>query len=292
MLLLYIMDTKYNSKCFTFEKNTFPSGLLDQCVDATYIIHLKDNGRLEHVLEKLVNVQPTSTVYIAHNQGFKKCDKKLIEQASYQDLTDAFLQCFKHADSQGYNNILILEDDFIFSPDIQNPEHINSICQFVSSKEGDEFIYYLGCVPVLIIPKSFGSHYSSIKSLTTHAIIYSKKARLKITDFSDKHWDVIVEKNIGSRYLYYKPLCYQLFPETENKKEWVDKDSAFITWIKNAFIKGLSLDKEAEWGFFIIYVLAKLILILLIIFIIFIIYIIWHLLIRKNKIFRKYICSH
>jgi hypothetical protein len=283
------MDTQYNSKCFIFEKNTFSHGILDSCVDATYIIHLKDNGRLDHILEQLKEYRPTSTVYIAHNKGFKKCDKKLIEQASYQDLTDAFLQCFKHADSQGYNNILILEDDFIFSPDIKNSEHINSICQFVSSKQQDEFIYYLGCVPVLIILNSFGSHYSSIKSLTTHAIIYSKKARSKITDFSDKHWDVIVEKNIGSRYLYYKPLCYQLFPETENKKEWADKDNGAITWIKNAFIKGLSLDKEAEWGFFIIYVLAKLILALLIILIIFIIYLVWYKVLRKNKIFRKYI---
>lgn len=282
------MDTQYNSKCFIFEKNTFSVGILDSCVDATYIIHLKDNGRLDHILEQLKEYQPTTTVYIAHNKGFKKCDKRLIEQVSYQDLTDAFLQCFKHADSQGYNNILILEDDFIFSPDIKNTENINTISRFVLSKEGDEFIYYLGCVPVLILPYDT-SHYSSIKSLTTHAIIYSKKARSKITDFSDKHWDVIVEKNMGSRYLYYKPLCYQLFPETENKKEWADKDNSFVTWIKNAFIKGLALDKDAEWGFFIIYVLAKLILALLIIFIIFIFYLVWYRVLRKNKIFRKYI---
>jgi len=282
------MDIQYNSKCYTFEKNTYTSGLLDPCVDATYIIHLKDNGRLEHIREQLEQVQPTSTVYIAHNKGFKKCDKKLIEQASYQDLTDAFLQCFKHADSQGYNNILILEDDFIFSPDIKNIPDINSICQFVSSKEGDAFIYYLGCIPVLIFPYD-SSHYSSLKSLTYHSVIYSKKARSKITDFSDKHWDVIVEKNIGSRYLYYKPLCYQLFPETENKKEWADKDSGIVTWIKNAFIKGLSLDKEAEWGFFIIYFLAKLIMVLLFIIILFILYLISYRVLRKNKIFRKYI---
>ena len=283
------MDIQYNSKCYTFEKNTYPSGLLDSFIDATYIIHLKDNGRLDHILEQLKEYQPTSTIYIAHNKGFKKCDKKLIEQASYQDLTDAFLQCFKHADSQGYNNILILEDDFIFSSDIKNPGHINSIRQFVLSKEGDDFIYYLGCVPIFIIPKSVGSHYLSLKSLTTHAIIYSKKARSKITDFSGKHWDVIVEKNIGSRYLYYKPLCYQTFPETENKKEWADKDNGVITWIKNAFIKSLSLDKEAEWGFAFLYILSKLILLVLIILIVFIIYLILHRIVRKNKIFRKYI---
>jgi hypothetical protein len=71
------MDTQYNSKCFIFEKNTFSVGILDSCVDATYIIHLKDNGRLDHILEQLKEYRPTSTVYIAHNKGFKKCDKKL-----------------------------------------------------------------------------------------------------------------------------------------------------------------------------------------------------------------------
>jgi uncharacterized protein YqhQ len=147
----------------------------------------------------------------------------------------------------------------------------------------------LGCVPVLIFPIGLGLHYSSLKSLTTHSIIYSKKARSKITDFSDKHWDVIVEKNIGSRYLYYKPLCYQLFPETENKKEWADKDSGVVTWIKNAFIKGLSLDKEAEWGFAFLYLLAKFIMVLFIILVAYIVYLIWNRNIRKYKIFRKYI---
>ena len=147
----------------------------------------------------------------------------------------------------------------------------------------------MGCVPVLILPIWGGSHYYSLKSLTAHSIIYSKKARSKITDFSDKHWDIIVEKNIGSRYLYYKPLCYQLFPETENKKEWKDKDSVFVTWIKNAFIKGLSLDKEAEWGFFVLYFLAKLMMVLIIILVAYIVYLIWNRNIRKYKIFRKYI---
>jgi len=283
------MNIDYNSHCYTFKKLQYKKGFLDASVDATYIIHLKDNGRLEHIYQQLDQYQPTKTVYIAFNLGFKNCKKQLIEQISYNDLTDAFLQCFKHADSQGYNNILILEDDFIFSSDIKNPGHINSIRQFVLSKEGDNFIYYLGCVPIFIIPKSFGSHYLSLKSLTTHAIIYSKKARSKITDFSGKHWDVIVEKNIGFRYLYYKPLCYQTFPETENKKEWADKDNGVITWIKNVFIKSLSLDKEAEWGFAFLYILSKLILLVLMILNVFIIYLIWNRIISKNKIFRKYI---
>ena len=134
-----------------------------------------------------------------------------------------------------------------------------------------------------------------MKSLTTHAIIYSKKARSKITDFSDKHWDVIVEKNVGSRFLYHKPLCYQLFPETENKKEWKDKDSGFVTFIKNAFIKGLLLDKQAEWGFAFLYFLSKLIMLIIMIVFLFIIYLVCYKILRtykipgKYKMFRKYI---
>jgi len=252
------MDIQYNSKCYTFEKKTYENGLLNKSVDATYIIHLTNNGRREQIEKQLSEYHPTNIVYIVLNQGYKNCDKKLIDQASYQDLTDAFLQCFKHADENGYANILILEDDFMFSPDIKDVNVLNMVNRFIQSKDDDAFIYYLGCVPLIILPNDW-NHYLSIKSFATHSIIYSKKSRALFTkNMEYKHWDVILEKSISNKYLYYKPLCYQLFPETENKKSWAEKDGTFLmSWIKNATIQVLGLDKHAEFGFFILYCLAK-----------------------------------
>jgi hypothetical protein len=250
------MDIQYNTKCYTFEKKTYPHGFLDKCVDATYIIHLKNNGREQHIEEQLSQFQPTQTVYIVHNEGFKKCDKKLLEQVSHQDLTDAFLQCFQHADENAHNHILILEDDFLFSPEIKNSHHLDTIHSFILSKNNEAFLYYLGCIPLVIVPYDT-SHYSSFKSFTTHSIIYSKQARSAFIDLQNKHWDIIVEKNIFNRYLYYKPLCYQLFPETENKQNWKDKDGMIMTELKSFLIPFLKLDKEAEWGFSCLYGFSK-----------------------------------
>jgi hypothetical protein len=258
------MNIPYNTHCYTFEELNYTKGLLDLSVDATYIIHLKNNGRLVDIQNQLSSVQPTSIVYIVHNQGFKKCNKKLIEQISYQDLSDAFLQCFKHADEQGYGNILILEDDFIFSEEIKNGEHLDRVNSFLLEKKSEEFIYYLGCIPILISPCQFDfQQYYSFKSLCTHAIVYSQKSRTVKLDLNYKHWDVIIDKCIQSKYLYYKPLCYQTFPETENKSNWAEKDNAIIFTVKDWIIQGLNLDKEPEPGYAIIYTLSKFLAIIL-----------------------------
>ena len=273
------MDINYNTRCYDIKKITYKSGILDNSIDATYIIHLKDNGRLEHIQEQLKLYQPTKIVYIAYNKGFKKCEKKLIEQISYQDLSDAFLQCFKHANQNNYNNVLILEDDFIFSPNIKKQENVNSINDFLNKKKNEEFIYYLGCNPILIIPCSFDlKHYKSFKSCSTHAIVYSKKARTKTLNLNLKHWDVIIENSVKNRYLYHIPVCYQTYPDTENKASWSEKDNVIIGYFKNKIIILLNLDKSPEPGFSILYFISKYIIPLHIIFtIIVIILIILHI---------------
>ena len=129
------MNINYNTHCYNIKKNTYKNGFLDSSVDATYIIHLRNNGRIEHIQEQLKEFQPTKNVYIVFNEGFKNCNKKLIEQISYQDLTDAFLQCFKHANENNYNNVLILEDDFIFNPDIKNFKNLQTINGFLNEKK-------------------------------------------------------------------------------------------------------------------------------------------------------------
>jgi hypothetical protein len=283
------MDTQYNTKCYYFDKKEYSSGFLDKSVDATYVIHLENNGRLDHINEQLSKFQPTKTVYITRNQGFKKCTKKLIEQVSYQDLTDAFLQCFQHANKQGYDNILILEDDFIFSDEMKKSENIDSVNTFLTKKKEDTFVYYLGCNPIIIVPYDW-NHYYSFESLSTHAMVYSRKTRQLSLNTELKHWDVIMKNSDTSKYLYYKPLCYQTYPETENKKTWSEKDNAFIFEAKKWIIQTLNLDKTPEPGFSIIYMLAKLLFLLFIFFILFTTFKLWfsYRYIIKDMLFSKY----
>jgi hypothetical protein len=279
------MNVDYNTHCYNFKKMRYNEGFLDDSVDATYIIHLKDNGRLDHIYQQLAEYQPTKTVYIAFNLGFKNCKKELIEQVSYQDLSDAFLQCFTHANEHGYNNILVLEDDFIFSPKIKERENLKSMQQFLKSKNREAFVYYLGCNPILIAPCTTDfSHYRVFKSFSMHAIIYSKEARnISLLPLEEKHWDVIVEKGVKNRYMYCNALCYQTYPDTENKQTWSEKDNIIIFYLKEFVIKTLGLDKQPEPGFSILYLIAKILNLFLFLSILILIMCGFRLLMGRNK---------
>jgi len=129
--LLTILD--YNLKCYEFKSIKFDNGLFDETVDATYIINLVGNGRYDSVINQINDYKPTSEVYILLNQGFKKCNKTKHIVYPADDLNDAFLQIFRHANDKNYDNILILEDDFIFNKEIKNKKHINSINKFLKN---------------------------------------------------------------------------------------------------------------------------------------------------------------
>ena len=148
--------------------------MLDDCVDASYIIHLEGNGRYEHIQHQLSSYQPSKDVYILYNRGFKKCHKTLPKQMSTHDLIDAFLHIFEHAKQNNFNHILVLEDDFMFHEKIKESDVCNNIVGFISEKKTDSFMYSLGCLPFVRVP-SFDNHNRILLSAGTHACIYSKK---------------------------------------------------------------------------------------------------------------------
>lgn len=53
--------------CYRFEQYKYTDGLLNDSVDATYILHLEDNGRLESIKKQLNHCNPTNIVYIVKN---------------------------------------------------------------------------------------------------------------------------------------------------------------------------------------------------------------------------------
>jgi hypothetical protein len=220
--LLKILD--HNFKCYKFKNIKLDIGLFDETVDATYVINLVGNGRYDSVINQINEYKPTSEVYILLNQGFKKCKKTKNIIYPADDLNDAFLQIFRHANDKNYENILILEDDFIFNKEIKDKKHINSINKFLKEKQGKDFMYYLGCIPFLMLPNINNlKHFNTIGSMGMHCVIYSKKIRQNImNNYKEvinnvKDWDLNANY-LKNRYTYYKCLCYQLFPETENSQ--------------------------------------------------------------------------
>jgi hypothetical protein len=267
---------------YKFKKILFNDSFLSNSTDATYIIHLENNGRYKHVQSQLSEYHPTNIVYILFNKGYKKSIKKPFINNSSLDLVDSFLEIFKHANKKKYNNILILEDDFIFSEKIKESEHKNNINNSIIKMGKTDFVYLLGCIPFIQIPHDLYNF--RVISIGMHAVIYSKKNRINILKKNQediKDWDFYNNNNINNRITYYLPLCYQLFPETENSKNWC-KDVNKIMYLASKPIhkifKYLGLDTQTEPGTSIFYFLSKLFILILIIF----------LLIITKKYFHEY----
>jgi hypothetical protein len=258
-------------KCYKYKKIIYKDGLFNKTIDATYIIHLRNNGRIEHIMNQLNEYHPANIVYIVFNEGFKKCKKADFIKNTMYDLVDANINIFKHAKKNNYDNVLILEDDFTFNKEIKNTYHINNINEFLDNHRNNKFMYFLGCIPFICLPYNLYT-YKFIGG-ATHAVIFSRKIREDYLLTDQKKifcWDTYKNKNYTNNlYMYYKPLCYQLFPETENQKNWSVNDnnifSEYFLRIIVFTIKMVKLDKQFEPGYTYMYVLVKTIFCLLVI---------------------------
>ena len=245
------------SHCYQFEKQNYKHGILNSCVDATYVIHLKNNGRIENIETQLEKYKPTSTVYILINEGYKKCSKNLHKKHPAIDLIDCYYTIFEHAKQANYDNILILEDDFEFSSDFKNPETARSLCNFIHSMKNQRFIYYLGVLSLSSFPLFRDNTRKLFMGVGTHACIYSRSFQekcLALKKSSIHDWDVFINLQCfdTKRYIYNKPLCYQLFPETENSKQWMNP-LGLATLSKFCLRNILHLDRQYEPGFSFLY---------------------------------------
>jgi hypothetical protein len=244
------------SDCYTYNLNTFDNGIFDRSVDATYIIHLEGNGRYDRIIEQLDKYHPTKLVYIVFNKGYKKCKKNLKIDLPRYDLIDAFLNVFKHAVKHGYNNIIVLEDDFIFNDLVLDPVIQSRVNSFIKDRGDTSFIYLLGSLPLFQVP--YDNHHNYVKSGGMHSVIYSKKfieETLKRDQKTIDDWDIDSNWKVN-RFTYYKPLCYQTFPLTENRKSW--QLSTLLLVITDIIFKALNLNKEVEPGYTIFNILSKL----------------------------------
>jgi hypothetical protein len=266
-----------NSKCYRFEKIIFNDGLLSDEVNATYILHLENNGRYESIMEQLNEYHPTNIVYICYNKGYANCKKSEYINISSLDLVDTNLHILKHAKDHNYDNILVLEDDFIFNKKIKDKSHRNNIKTFVRRHENYPFMYLLGCIPGLQIPYNY--YTNIVVSAGMHAVIFNKLMYDEILNEnpqSIKDWDMYSNYKFKQRYTYYIPLCYQLFPETENQKTWGNwEGSTFIDIfggnIFKQLLKLLQLDIDVEPGYTVLYIVSRIPFYLLLILIIWII---------------------
>jgi len=257
-----------NKHCYEIKTLNYDDGIFNRGVDATYIIHLRNNGRYDSIMKQLNVVHPTNKVHLVYNDGFKVCEKTGLKQStSVFDLVDAFLFAFHDAINKDYKSILILEDDFIFDKNIR--KHASSVCEFVNEKKGESYVFSIGCIPFIMFPHN-STTYCGLATCGTHSMIYSLEWMKNIINRREHidDWDVFHNTHI-IKYVYHTPLCYQLFPDTENKKNWGNTNWLYIicsTFIKYAFWL-VGLETHIYPGYAIFYLLSKVVILIVIILI-------------------------
>ena len=184
------------------------------------------------------------------------------------------------------------EDDFVFNDKIKNKDILQDLNYFFYDKKKINFIYYIGSFPIFSIPYK-KNHYIPLFISLTHCCVFSKKARELLLSNSVSvsktflMWDLYLNKNNNiNKYHYKYPLCYQIFPVTENQKKWKLSNNPQINKIIqkiNIFLlKLLNLDKKSEPGFTIIYNLSIVFFYIFIFIIIYIIYKYIQIIIKKS----------
>lgn len=257
---------------YRFEEYYFDDVLFKN-VDMTYIVHLENNGRINSVKNQIDKFKPSTQCKILYNKGYKIVNKpNLPEQTSTHDLVDSYLHIMKDAKNNNFQNILILEDDFFFDNNVR--QYTNDIDNFIA--QNDYEIYTLGTIPFILYPCDVTfKHYRYLLKGGSHAMIYNSKfidRTLNTPQNKIPGWDAFTNTTGG--YCYHTSLCYQLFPATENRNNWEHeiKTSAFMNEFAAKMIAKLllllislfNLDKSETPGYFIAYLISKVLFLLFI----------------------------
>lgn len=288
----------YNKSTKLIDNINSNNAIFDSFVDATYIITMEENGRFNNIRAQLSKYIPTSNIYIVYNKGFKKCNKKLPKQITRYDLVDAYINVLVHAIQNKYNNILILEDDFIFDKKILDKNIINEIKNFFEENKNKIFCFNLGPLPFLFNRNIHDNIYRCNDCLGAHGIIYNESIIKNILNhyyqnnknIKEEHWDKFLVSNYDC-YFYKYPLCYQKLEETENQLNWAfnDDKNEVLYRVKSSitkwFISTFKLDTDPKNGFNLVYKLFFIIHYLIIFIVLSLIsYIIYYFFIKKKLI--------
>ena len=253
-----------NKECYEIDELYLKEGLLDTLVDAVYVLLLENSSRSESVYRQLNEYKLCRNVFVFVNKGYKKCQKAMCQQKPAYDLMDANAQVMHHSQEKGYNNILILEDDFLLDERIRDPVILQEIGEFVNTRDFN--VYNLGVIGLPIDP--WATHMRMFATGITHAVIYSPQGKQRVLDEYQKDpcltspWisrlfvdfrghDLWYNRFLDKQYSYKIPVCYQIFPDTENKKEWQ-------TSIGNFWLSLLKLTKQPKPGWDNLYIIFKL----------------------------------
>lgn len=261
-------------ECNSYDYIEFDKGILDKCIDAVYVILLEGSDRQTNVYKQINDFKLCKKNYIQINKSYKKCYiEELYKQNSSYHLLYNNIEIFKHSKKNNFNNILILEDDFIFTENIKNINIIKDIEGFIETTNFN--LLYL-CNLFIFLPNLYNIKFPYVLlNGLAHSIIYSKRSRDIIVEkykldkdikylLFENH-DIWYNSFLDKKYFYYRPLCFQILNNTENKKGW---SNSFIDFILHIF----KLDTEPISGMNNYYIIIYIIYVVIFIVIFYVLY--------------------
>jgi hypothetical protein len=123
-------------------------------------------------------------------------------------------------------------------------------------------------MPTIIVPVSFDFRHYYGGFGGAHALLFSKNYREQM--LNDVQPETVVDWDMinFSAYMYHEPLCFQLFPETENQSNW-GHDHWFYNFFSiliKMWVHFLGVDKNYN-GYYYQYFICKTVFVILSLFI-------------------------
>ena len=210
------------SNCFRREILTFQSD--ENFIQGCYLITMENSKRRENYMKQLSKYRPFHEIHIIHNKGFKYCKKEPRIKNTADDLSDVYAKIFQECLYKNKKNVLIFEDDFFFTESYENiRNYMNEIRSFL--EDNPRFMTYnLGAIPLFMFPVTSDMNHYMYKGSVAHSVIYSQRYMAEYVKqyktmncLSDCFWNKYHEN-----YTFHKPICFQLFPKTENSQNWTE----------------------------------------------------------------------
>ena len=218
--------------CYTFEKLHFPDPAFGPYIRTSYLITM--HGSTRAYLHQLAEHRPTSTVFVVHNRGFRRCAKDGVTNSA-QDLWHANRAIMEHAAGSGEHPVLILEDDVEFTDEFR--ARAQEIERFVMRTPSVQ-CYNLGGIPLLSVAAG-PRHLRAFLCGCAHAVIYTQSARRSLVRVKKWPGTDLHDLQCSARtrtYLPDAPVATQRFVQTENSAVWnvCGLPRAYLRWYGDA----------------------------------------------------------
>jgi len=246
--------------CYSKKHIVFKEGLLDNIADAIYVLTMENSKRENAFMNQINEFKLHKNIFIMKNKGYKNCIKQVcnndntdcvIINNTESDAVNAYINALKHAVFMNYNKIIILEDDFICSPELKNIRHIKNIEKI--TKNMSKNLFSFGVLPYMT---TYYNNYlrRSFLSLGAHATLIPKYFFKELIQKESNICEMDTYLSfVGNKYIYYKPLITQTFPITDNFNNWGNncagkKFGSIYRFFVKKLINSLDLDNKAEPG--------------------------------------------